>query len=347
MMRFRSVLLFVALLAPAMAVADWFSTKADIMGTEIAVEVWHENTGQATAGAKAVLDEMQRINRLMSPYLEESELATVNRYAATRPVRIGGELYGLIQRSLEVSELTHGAFDITFSSVGYLYDYRTGKHPDAESIQSALPAINYHLIKLDPERMTILFEREGVRIDLGGIAKGYAVDNAIDILRDMGIEHARVTAGGDTRVLGSKRGRPWTVGIRHPREEGKVVAVLPILDESISTSGDYERYFDENGVRYHHILDPKTGDSARAVRSVTVIGPYAVMTDALSTSLFVLGVERGLELIDQMSIYEAILVDQQGELHFSNGLKQLQSATPPPQSAQPVTAPATDSNRLH
>ncbi len=146
---------------------------------------------------------------------------------------------------------------------------------------------------VDPEASTVRFSREGVRIDLGGIAKGYAVDRAIGILESRGIAHASVTAGGDTRIIGDRFGRPWIVGIRHPDDAGRVVVRMPIVDAAISTSGDYERYFDEDGERYHHIIDPKTGRSAGEVRSVTLIGPDATTTDGLSTSVFVLGPERG------------------------------------------------------
>ncbi len=176
-------------------------------------------------------------------------------------------------------------------------------------------------VVLDHEQNTVRFTREGVRIDLGGIAKGHAVESAVSLLRGRGIEHAIVTAGGDSRVLGDHRGRPWAVGIRDPRQKNGIAARMPVQEEAISTSGDYERFFEADGVRYHHIIEPASGDSARAVRSVTVIGPDAIMTDALSTGVFVLGKQRGLELIDSLDEFEAIVIDQHGEMHFSRGLE--------------------------
>jgi len=161
-----------------------------------------------------------------------------------------------------------------------------------------------------------------VRINLGGIAKGYVVERGIDLLRNRGVEHAIVTAGGDSRLLGDRRGRPWMVGIRDPREDGQVAISVPLADEAISTSGDYERFFDEDGVRYHHIIRPSTGDPASGVHSASVFGPDAVITDALSTSVFVMGVAQGLTLIGNLPDYESIVIDADGKVYYSDGLVQ-------------------------
>ena len=172
-----------------------------------------------------------------------------------------------------------------------------------------------------------------MRIDLGGIAKGYAVDNCIAILQGLGIRNALVTAGGDSRLIGDRWGRPWTIGIRDPRRENGVIALLPLVDVAVSTSGDYERYFEENGIRYHHIIDPKSGDSARELQSVTIIGPDATTTDALSTSVFVLGLAKGLELVNRLPNIDAILVDSAGSMHYSEGLesaKKMDTSVNPP-----------------
>ena len=216
--------------------------------------------------------------------------------------------------------MSDGAFDVTYASVGYLYDYRARQRPSDEQVAAALPAVDYRQVQVDRERNTIRFLRDGLRIDLGGIAKGYAVDRSIDQLRKLGIEHAMVNAGGDTRLIGDRRGKPWIVGVRDPRNEGKMVTRLPLENEAISTSGDYERYFEEDGVRYHHILVPGTGDVARAVRSATIIGPDATLTDGLSTTVFVLGVERGMALVSRLPGVEAIIVDKDGRIFYSDGL---------------------------
>ena len=153
-----------------------------------------------------------------------------------------------------------------------------------------------------------------------GIAKGYVIERGAAMLREHGIEYALLNAGGDTRVIGDRRGQPWIVGIRHPRVAGEVVTRVPIVDEAVSTSGDYERFFEENGRRYHHIINPTTGVPTQGILSVTVIGPDATMTDGLSTTVFVLGVEAGLEIIESMPEYEAIIVDNEGKLAYSSGL---------------------------
>lgn len=306
--------------------ADWHKAEEPLMGTRVTVELWHEDPKIAKQGIKAVMDEMHRINRLMSPYIEDSELSKINREAASRPVVCDPELLQLIARSLEISKITDGAFDITFASVGHLYNYREGVHPDDDQIKSVLPAISYRHVHLDLESGSIKFARAGVKIDLGGIAKGYAVDRGIAILDQMGVEHAIVTAGGDSRVRGERWGRPWKVGIREPRDPDAVVAILPLIDTAISTSGDYERFFIEEGVRYHHILNPGTGRSVDTVRSVSVIGPDATTTDALSTSVFVLGTEKGLTLVDSLAEFEAVIIDEHGQMLFSNGLKRLNAS---------------------
>ena len=157
--------------------------------------------------------------------------------------------------------------------------------------------------------------------NLGGIAKGYVVERGVDILRARGVTNAIVTAGGDTRLLGDRRGRPWMVGIRDPRKDGQVAISLPLEDEAVSTSGDYERYFDEDGVRYHHIIQPSTGLSANGVHSATVFGPDGVTTDALSTSVFVMGVDKGLRMIAALPDYESIVIDANGNVYYSDGLE--------------------------
>jgi len=313
------------LLLPGTAGAgDWLREEAAIMGTAVSVELQHADAAQGRALIARVMDEMKRIDALMSTYKPDSELSRVNATAANSPVPVSSELFRLIQKALSYSALTGGAFDITYASAGYLYDYRAGKRPDQASLKAALPAINYRFVRLDEKHGTVSFRRAGVRVDLGGIAKGYAVDRCIAILQQAGVRNALVSAGGDTRVIGRRTDHPWNVGIRDPRKRDGIVSVIPLEDAAISTSGDYERFFEENGVRYHHILDPASGDSARALHSASIIGEHAIDTDALSTSVFVLGVEKGLALINSLPATEAIIIDNQGLLHYSEGLAMVQ-----------------------
>ena len=298
----------------------WFSRDEAIMGTAIHVELWADDARAAERAIDAVMAEMHRIDRLMSPYKSDSELSRINRDAGRKPVAVGAELFGLIERSLQFSELSDGAFDITFASVGHLYDYRSGVAPDAAALQRACQAIGWRHLHLDAGNRTIRFGRDGMRIDLGGFAKGYVVDTSIAILKRLGVEHAVVAAGGDSRVLGDRRGRPWSIAVRDPRDAKRVVAVLPLQDTSISTSGDYERYFERDGVRHHHLIDPKTGSSPRSVRSVTILADDGLTSEGLSKCLFVMGLERGMRLIESQPGVDAVVVDAAGALHFSSGL---------------------------
>lgn len=299
---------------------QWFSEQQAIMGTRVYAEIWAEQPEQGQQALAAVMQIMRQVDADMSPYIESSELYKINALAASSTVTVCPELFALIQRANKVSELTQGAFDITFASAGFMYDYRHGQKPDAQALAQVTPAINYHLLQLAPAERTIHFADPRVKIDLGGIAKGYAVQRAIVQLRNMGIRHALVSAGGDTGLLGDRLGRPWLVGIQDPRQKQRQAVKLPLADEAISTSGDYERYFEADGQRFHHILNPKTGDSAREVQSVSIIGPDAEMTDALSTSVFVLGVQSGLALVNTLPDYEAVIIDNQRKMHYSAGL---------------------------
>lgn len=308
-------------LFPVLVSADWYAQQQGIMGTNIQVELWAEDAQLGNTAIEAVMAEMERINQLMSPYIDSSELSLLNRQAGKESTQVSEEMYDLIHTSVEISKETDGAFDITFASVGFLYDYRLKQKPAEGQIEALLDAINYRHLQFDDRRHAIKFLNDKVKIDLGGIAKGYAVDNALQILKQLGIQHALVTAGGDTGLLGDRHGRPWMVGIRDPRNRDRQAVVLPLENIALSTSGDYERYFEQDGQRFHHILSPKSGHSVYEVQSVSIIGPQSTLTDALSTSVFVLGLQPGMDLINHTPGYEAIIMDNQRRLHYSTGLK--------------------------
>lgn len=325
-------------LAPAAHAGQWMSRTVDgIMGTRVFVELWAEDPQKGQQGIDAVLAEMRHIDDTMSTFKPTSEVSKVNRLAAKEPVVISPELFNLLDTALYYSRLTHGAFDITYASVGYLYDFHTHKRPTAAQIKAALPAIGYQHILLDPRNHTVRFSMPGVRIDLGGIAKGYSVDQGINILLARGFKHALVNAGGDSRVIGDRRGRPWMVGIQHPDHPDEVVTRVPLVNEAFSTSGDYERYFMQNGVRYHHIINPHTGDSARRVRSATIIAPTATRTDGLSKTAFVLGAQAALKIYNSLPDVSAIIIQDDGKMVYTDNL---QPGNLPP-SAPPETGEST------
>jgi thiamine biosynthesis lipoprotein len=310
----------------------WLKRQEAIMGTSIGVELWADEQGAGEAAITAVMDEMHRIDRTMSPHKEDSELSRINREAFDRPVPVSAEMARLIVRAAEFSELSGGAFDITYAAVGHLYDYRSQVRPSEAELAAARAAVGWRHLVLDSQARTVRFTRPGMRIDLGGFAKGHAVDNATAILRRRGVAHAMVSAGGDSRVIGDRRGRPWTIGIRDPRRPGEVAAMLPLEDVSISTSGDYERYFEADGTRFHHLIDPATGKSPRGIQSVTILADDGLTSEALSKIVFVLGVERGMALVESQSGVDAVVVDAAGALHFSSGLL----SAPPSTSASPT-----------
>jgi thiamine biosynthesis lipoprotein len=314
------LLLTIALSVPLLAYAEWYSDKRAIMGTAVSVELWADDEASAAAAIEAVMQEMVHIDQSMSPYIETSELALINREAARHPVKISAEMFYLLKTALHYSQISDGAFDISFASVGYMYDYRNHIEPDEAQIQKQLSAIDYRSIKLDAGNSTVHFLKPGMRIDLGGIAKGYAVDKGADVLLARGIRHAIVTAGGDSRIIGDRRGRPWMVGVKDPRIGNKEAVVLPLESTALSTSGDYERYFMDGDRRVHHILNPRTGKSATGIRSVSVLAPRGIDTDALTKPLFILGVERGMRIIDRIPGVDAIVIDDQGQLFYSKNL---------------------------
>ncbi len=303
------------------AQAEWVRVSGTAMTTAIEMEFWTEDPAVASEAGDAVLALFDRIDRQMSRYREDSELSRVNREAANGPVEVSDSLFTVLQQALRISELSHGAFDISFGSIGYLYDFRARQQPSDEELAEGLAKVNYRSVVLDPSANTVRFLDEGVRLDLGGIAKGYTVDRGIDILKSFGIRHARLSAGGDLRLLGDKRGKPWIVGIRDPRSESRNAMVLPLTNVAVSTSGDYERFFfDDNNERVHHILSPATGKPAKGVQSVTILGDDSITTDGLSTAVFVLGAAKGLEMVNRLKGIDAVIIDEQRQVHYSDGL---------------------------
>lgn len=312
----------------AAAQAEWHRYTDTAMTTPINLEFWSEDPERADRIAEDVLAVFHRIDRTMSRYREDSELSAVNRLAAREPVPVSADLFNVLKKAREVSELSRGAFDISFGSVGFLYDYRAEQQPTAEQLDAGLGFINYRDIFLNHEDQTVRFRQDGLKLDLGGIAKGFAVDLGVAVLRQAGVRHAQLSAGGDMRLLGDRRSRPWVVGVRDPRSEDRNAVVLPLADSAVSTSGDYERFFiDEAGERVHHILVPTTGKPVRGVQSVTILGADALTTDGLSTAVFVLGPEKGLDMIDRLPGVDAIIIDADRRMHYSEGLR-------PPEASQ-------------
>ncbi len=223
--------------------ADWHQVSAEVMTTRLELEYWLESQASAKLVAPAVIRRFKAIEAKMSRYLSGSELSKLNRFAASKAIPVSPELYSLLEKSLSVSALSAGAFDMTCASIGRLYDYREKKQPSNEQLTQALPALDYRHVALNKGDSSVRFKASGVVLDLEGLAKGYAVDEGINVLNSMGIKYARLSAGGDMYLLGDKRKKPWLVAIQNPRDKGSNSVVLPLSEEELSTSGDYERIF--------------------------------------------------------------------------------------------------------
>jgi len=316
----RSLTLCLVLLWPSLATAEWYREDREMMGTAVTVELWSADATLGRATLERAMEALHGVDLMMNPWDPASELARINREAAAAPVAVSEDIYRVFERGLYYSRLSGGAFDISFASVGQFYDYRAGEAPSDAVVAENRMRIDYRAIVLDPDKHTIFYAIDGLQVDLGGIAKGFAVDKAIDVLLEAGIVAGFASAGGDSRILGDHGDRPRMIGIKHPRKPGEFAVMIPLADTAISTSGDYERYFERDGVRFHHILDPQTGRSSGNAQSVSILAPRAIDSDALSTTTFVLGVERGLALIDSLPGVDAIIIDAAGKLHYSADL---------------------------
>lgn len=295
-----------------------------LMDTIVECRVFHDDSQEAEEILDLVFEAMGQLEQILDRHRDYSETNRVNRSAGREPVAVSAELNGVIAKAVTVAEKTGGAFDITIAPLVELWGFGTDRVsvPDEKDIAQALTLVDYGKIRL--EDGTVFLESEGMQLDLGGIAKGYIVDRAAKILRENGIDSAYIDAGGDIRVLGGKPdGSAWKVGVRNPRGQDRMalVAVMEIRDRAVVTSGDYERFFTVDGVRYHHILDPKTGQPARGLASVTVLAPDAFTADAYSTACFILGLEKGMQLIESEPDLEAIMVTESGDVFLSGGLE--------------------------
>jgi thiamine biosynthesis lipoprotein len=293
------------------------------MGSSLEIEVVGPDPAaceRAVAGARA---ELERLDRMMTDWKPESALMDVNRAAGARPVAVPEELFFIVERSLRMSELTDGAFDITFGGAGKLWNWRapTPQVPDEAAVKASLVDVGWKGVTLDPKARTVFLEKPGMRIGLGAIAPGYAADLAMQKIRAQGIRDACLNLSGDVLVIGRKDGAPWNVAVSHPRKKGENVALLPVSNAAVSTSGDYERYFEKDGKRYCHIIDPRTGYPADGCQSVTIVAPNLAFADGLATGVFVLGPEKGMRLVERLEGVEALIVDARGAVIVSKGLR--------------------------
>ncbi|MTI95604.1 MAG: FAD:protein FMN transferase [Firmicutes bacterium] len=299
---------------------EYTETYIDIMDTLVDVRiVTTMESAEAESVLTAVKAEMQRLEAILSAHLPDSDVAKIS--ASSEPVSVSPHTLNVVNTALQYADLTNGTFDITLAPVLDLYDFGEKRFPDEAQLADNLPLVDYTRVEVDTDRQTIALPKS-MRLDLGGIAKGYIVDRAVDFLLANGVEYATVNAGGDIRVSGSKPdGTPWRIGIKNPNEIQHLFAVIEVSDSAIVTSGDYERYFEQDGIRFHHIIDPATGLPGNLCKSVTVVAPTAELADLLSTAIFVMGPEEGLALAESLDSVEALIWDADDEIHWTSGLE--------------------------
>ncbi len=295
-----------------------------LMGTRFEITAIATNTQLADEGIKAGIEEVQRIEKLISSWEENSQTSEINKNAGIHPVKVDKELYDLISRSLKVSDLTNGAFDISFASVGNLwkFDGSMKEPPSQQAIEASVDKINFKKIILNPDDTTVFLKEKGMKIGFGGIGKGYAEERAKKVMREMGIKSGVVNAAGDLTTWGhSKDGNIWDVAIAKPDKSRQILGWLKADESSVVTSGNYEKFFMYDGKRYAHIIDPRTGYPTTGIKSATIVCTNAELADALATTMFVMGKVEGIALINQLNGIECLLVTDDDKLITSDKLK--------------------------
>jgi thiamine biosynthesis lipoprotein len=318
----------------------WSEGKA--MGTHLSFAAYTNpkvSKVAALAAWQLALSEFTRLESLMTTWRPDSEVSRINAQAGKAPVAVSPETYAVIEQSIEMAKMSEGTFDITFETLHGLwrFDEDLDPNPPKDSeLKAKLKMMGYRHVKLDPKARTVFLDRPGVKIGLGGIAKGYAVDQAVTLLEKAGLTSFFVQAGGDLYARGKKPdGAEWSAGIRDPRGGvDKYFALLPLLDHSFSTAGDYERSYFVGERRYHHIIDPRTGYPATASRSVTIWAKSALLADAVDDAVFILGPEKGLALVEKLDGVGAVIVDNQNKVWISKRLEGVVRMTGAPTDAK-------------
>ena len=294
------------------------------MGSSLKIAIWTADPPQATAAADRVAREFDRLESLLSVWKHGSDVVRLNAAAGRAPVPVSRETLEVLAAARMASEMTSGKFDITFGALADIWKFdhdQDNSVPDRTAIEKRLPLVDYRALQVNAAKGMAFITRPGVRVHLGGIGKGYAVDRAVDLLRAANLREFLIQAGGDIYAAGTNNGTPWKLGLADPRGDHSAFAALEVRDGTLSTSGDYERFFVKDGVRFHHLIDPDHGEPARLCRSVTIIADRATTADVLSTGVFIMGPEEGMALIEQLPNVEGVIVTAANEVLISSGLK--------------------------
>ncbi len=296
-----------------------------LMGNRFEISVVERNERKAEICIDAAIDEIRRIEKILTTFNEDSQTALINRNAGIQPVKVDEEVFGLIKRCIRFSEITQGAFDISYGSIDkklWNFDLQMTEIPSREIAAQSVHLINYRKILLDEENKSVFLKERGMRIGFGGIGKGYAAERAKLVLIAKGIENGVVNAAGDLCAWGYQPdGKPWTIGIADPDSTRHPFSSFNITDMAVATSGNYEKYIMIDGKKYSHTIDPKTGLPVTGIKSVTIISPHAEIADAMATPVMIMGIRVGLDMINQLKGIGCIIIDDQNKIYTSRNIK--------------------------
>ena len=301
-----------------------YKRTVKLMGSRFDITVVAKDPVEGDVYIDMAISEITRIEKLISSWDENSLTSEINRNSGIKPVKVDPELFDLIQRGIGISKLTDGAFDISYASMDKIwkFDGSMTVMPSEDSIKASVAKVGYHNIILDKENHTVFLKLEGMKIGFGAIGKGYAADRAKELLKSKGVVAGIINASGDMNTWGKQPdGKEWKVAITNPMDKNKVFALLPITNGAVVTSGNYEKYVTFNDIRYTHIINPRSGYPATGIISVTVFAPKAELADALATSVFVMGIEVGLNRIEQLPQVECIIIDDKGMVITSKNIE--------------------------
>jgi len=304
-----------------------FKRAEKLMGNNFEITVVAENEKWAEEKINLAIEEIRRIEKLLTTFHEESQTNLVNQQAGVTPVKVDREVFNLIQRAIKISEITDGAFDISYGSIDkrlWNFDRTMTSLPDPNTAKAMVRLINFRRIILDQEHCTVMLQEKGMRIGFGGIGKGYAAEMAKALLRKEGVESGIVNASGDLAAWGQQANdEPWTIGIADPDHAHLPFSYLNVTDLAVATSGNYEKYVEINGKKYSHTINPKTGLPVTGIKSVTIISPNAEIADAMATPIMVMGIKVGLNLINQMKNIACIIIDDHNKVFTSANINTL------------------------
>lgn len=323
-MKTYSLYLIIILITLQIEAQSTYKRTLKLMGSRFDITVVAQDSTEANSYIDLAVNEISRIEKLISSWDSNSQTSEINNNAGIKAVKVDQELFDLIQRSLAISNLTDGAFDISYASMDRIwkFDGSMTQMPLEEDIKSSVSKVGYHNVELDPTNSTVFLKLKGMKIGFGAIGKGYAADKAKSLLIEKGVVSGIINASGDMTTWGTQiNGEDWKVAITNPLNKNKAFALLPITNGAVVTSGNYEKYVNFNGKRYTHIIDPRTGYPSTGIISVTVFAPKAELADALSTSVFVMGKEAGLNRINQIPNIECIIIDDEGNIFTSTNIK--------------------------